>query len=170
MALTPLPRFAATTGHTEVVATLRVGAHHISAQGSLGKFQLSRKVARLPRLLRLPAGGAVRWSRQISRPRSVDQVEKYFGERAMRTVVIMLIGLGLLAAWLLVARSISKGRAETFRTAVLAFIAVWFVAAAINLGIGVSQAGYSFLEERPTFLVIFGIPAALAVFDGRRLR
>jgi hypothetical protein len=43
-------------------------------------------------------------------------------------------------------------------------------AAAINLWIGVSQAGYSFLEELPIFLVIFGIPAALAVFAGRRLR
>jgi apolipoprotein N-acyltransferase len=88
----------------------------------------------------------------------------------MRTIVIILIGLGLLAAWLLVARSISKGRAETVRTAVLAFVAVWFVAAAINLWIGVSQAGYSFLEELPIFLVIFGIPAALALLAGRRLR
>jgi len=88
----------------------------------------------------------------------------------MRTVVIILIGLGMLAAWLLVAKSVSKGQAETVRTAVLAFIAVWFVAAAINLWIGVSQAGYSFLEELPIFLVIFGIPAALAVFAGRRLR
>jgi hypothetical protein len=88
----------------------------------------------------------------------------------MRTVVIILIGLGLLAAWLLVTKSVSKGRAETIRTAVLVFVAVWFVAAAINLWIGVSQAGYSFLEELPIFLVIFGIPAALAVFAGRRLR
>ncbi len=88
----------------------------------------------------------------------------------MRTVVIIVIGLVLLAVWLLVARSVAKGRAETVRTAVWAFIAVWFVAAAINLWIGVSQAGYSFLEELPIFLVIFGIPAALALFAGRRLR
>jgi apolipoprotein N-acyltransferase len=88
----------------------------------------------------------------------------------MRTIVIILIGLVLLAAWLLVARSVSKGRPETVRTALLAFIAVWFVAAAINLWIGVSQAGYSFLEELPIFLVIFGIPAVLAVFAGRKLR
>ncbi len=88
----------------------------------------------------------------------------------MRTVVIIVIGLVLLAVWLLVARSVAKGRAETFRTAVWAFIAVWFVAAAINLWIGVSQAGFSFLEELPILLVIFGIPAALALFAGRRLR
>ena len=81
-----------------------------------------------------------------------------------------LIGLVLLAAWMMVARFVAKGRPETIRTAVGAFIAVWFVAAAINLWIGVSQAGYSFLEELPIFLVIFGIPAALAVFVGRRLR
>ena len=88
----------------------------------------------------------------------------------MRTVVIILIGLVLLAVWLRVARSAANGRPETVRTAVWAFIAVWFVAAAINLWIGVSQAGYSFLEELPIFLVIFGIPAALALFAGRRLR
>jgi hypothetical protein len=88
----------------------------------------------------------------------------------MRTVVIILIGLALLAAWLLVAKFVSEGRPATVRTAVRAFIAVWFVAAAINLWIGVSQAGYSFLEELPIFLVIFGIPTAFAVFAGRRLR
>lgn len=88
----------------------------------------------------------------------------------MRTVVIIVIGLVLLAVWLLVARSVANGRPETVRTAVWAFTAVWFVAAAINLWIGVSQAGYSILEELPVFLVIFGIPAALALFAGRRLR
>ena len=90
--------------------------------------------------------------------------------RAMRTVVIIVIGLVLLAVRLLVASSVAKGRAETVRTAVWAFSAVWFVAAAINLWIGVSQAGYSFLEELPIFLVISSIPAALAMFAGRRLR
>jgi apolipoprotein N-acyltransferase len=88
----------------------------------------------------------------------------------MRTVVIIVIGLVLLAAWLLLARSFAKGRAETVRTAVWAFIAVWFVAAAINLWIGVSQAGYSFLAELPIFLVIFGIPAALSLLAGGRQR
>lgn len=88
----------------------------------------------------------------------------------MRTVVIIVIGLVLLAVWLLVTRSVTEGEAETVRATVWAFSAVWFVAAAINLWIGVSQVGYSFLEELPIFLVISSIPAALALLAGRRLR
>jgi hypothetical protein len=41
----------------------------------------------------------------------------------------------------------------------LHFIAIWFVAAAANMWIGVSQAGYSFQEE----LLIFLLPAAVAI-------
>jgi len=49
----------------------------------------------------------------------------------------------------------------TYATA--AFVAIWFVAAAWNMWIGVSQAGYSFQEELPIFLLIFLLPAAVAV-------
>ena len=48
--------------------------------------------------------------------------------------------------------------------ATTAFVAVWFVAADSNMWIGVSQAGYSFQEELPIFLLIFLLPAAVAVF------
>ncbi len=48
--------------------------------------------------------------------------------------------------------------------ATTAFVAIWFVAAASNMWIGVSQAGYSFREELPIFLLIFLLPAAVAVF------
>jgi hypothetical protein len=44
------------------------------------------------------------------------------------------------------------------------FIVIWFVAAAINMWIGVSRAGYSIVEELPIFLVIFAIPTAVAAF------
>ena len=50
----------------------------------------------------------------------------------------------------------------TVATAV--FIAIWFVAAALNMWIGVSRAGYSFQEELPIFLLIFLLPAVVAVF------
>lgn len=49
-------------------------------------------------------------------------------------------------------------------TATVAFVVIWFVAAAANTWIGVSQAGYSFREELPIFLVIFSLPAAVAIF------
>ena len=49
-------------------------------------------------------------------------------------------------------------------TATVTFVAVWFVAAAANMWIGVSQAGYSFQEELPIFLLIFLFPAVVAIF------
>jgi hypothetical protein len=42
------------------------------------------------------------------------------------------------------------------------FIGIWFMAAAVNMWIGVSQVGYSFKEELPIFLLIFLLPAAVA--------
>jgi hypothetical protein len=53
-------------------------------------------------------------------------------------------------------------------TAARWFIPVWLAAAGINLWIGVAQAGYS-AEEAPIFLLVFGVPAAVAVFVAWRL-
>jgi hypothetical protein len=53
--------------------------------------------------------------------------------------------------------------------ATVAFVAIWFLAAASNMWIGVSQAGYSFQDELPIFLLIFLLPAAVAVFFNWKL-
>lgn len=47
--------------------------------------------------------------------------------------------------------------------ATVVFVVIWFVAAAANMWIGVAQAGYSFQEELPIFLLIFLLPAAVAM-------
>jgi len=47
--------------------------------------------------------------------------------------------------------------------ATVVFAAIWFVVAAANMWMGVSQAGYSFQEELPIFLLIFLVPVAVAV-------
>src|SRR2546422_11773473 len=44
--------------------------------------------------------------------------------------------------------------------AVKGFIALWLVAAGINMWFGGSKAGYSVAEEAPIFLVVFAVPAA----------
>lgn len=80
----------------------------------------------------------------------------------MRTAIIIGIGFLLLGAclgagWL-------AGGAEKLKPAALTFIALWFVAAAVNLYVGVARAGYSFMEELPIFLLIFAVPAAVAMF------
>ena len=47
--------------------------------------------------------------------------------------------------------------------AIVAFVLLWFLAAVMNMWIGVSQTGYSFQEELPIFLVIFLLPSLVAI-------
>ena len=81
----------------------------------------------------------------------------------MRTVIIILGGFVLWGACLGIAKLLAGSGASSMTTATAAFVALWFVAAASNMWIGVSQAGYSFKEELPIFLLIFLLPAAAAV-------
>jgi hypothetical protein len=81
----------------------------------------------------------------------------------MRTVIIILGGFVLLAACFGVARLFGSNVAVATGTAVKIFMTIWFVVAAVNLWIGVAQAGYSFTEEFPIFLLIFLLPAAAAI-------
>jgi hypothetical protein len=80
----------------------------------------------------------------------------------MRTVIIILGGFVLLAACISAARLIGSNGAAKIGTATMVFVAVWFLAASINMWIGVEKAGYSVTEELPIFLLIFSLPAAVA--------
>ena len=80
----------------------------------------------------------------------------------MRTIIIILGGLVLLGVCVFGGRMIGGSGAGTTATAAKIFIVIWFVAAAINMWIGVTRVGYSIAEELPIFLVIFAIPAAVA--------
>jgi hypothetical protein len=81
----------------------------------------------------------------------------------MRTVLFIVAGFVLLAVCLGGAKVFASSIAEPMRTAVIAFCLIWFLVAAGNLWMGVATAGYSFMEELPIFLLIFGLPAAAAV-------
>ena len=81
----------------------------------------------------------------------------------MRTVIIIAAGLIIGALFLFAGRLLGRGP-ETIALGAKLFIALWFIAAAANLWMGVVKAGYSFMEELPIFLVIFGVPAAAAGF------
>lgn len=79
----------------------------------------------------------------------------------MRTAIIIGMGFALLAlclgaGWL-------AGGGARLKAGALVFVALWLVAAAVNLYVGVARAGYSFMEELPIFLLIFGVPAAVAL-------
>jgi len=79
----------------------------------------------------------------------------------MRTAIILAIGFVALAICLAVGWS--SGGAPRLKAAAWVFIALWFVATAVNMYIGVTRAGYSFMEELPIFLLLFGVPALAAV-------
>jgi hypothetical protein len=79
----------------------------------------------------------------------------------MRTVIIIVAGLAILAVFALGGWRIG-GDAHAMRVAAGIFIPVWLIAALVNMWLGVSRAGYSVAEELPIFLVIFLVPAAAA--------
>jgi hypothetical protein len=78
---------------------------------------------------------------------------------------LVLLGLFLLGGRLLSASAPSPGMAGAVRW----FIPVWLVAALVNLWIGVSRAGYSVAEEAPIAVVVFVVPAAVALLVARAL-
>jgi len=81
----------------------------------------------------------------------------------MRTLVIIVAGFALWAACLALAGLLGAASTHSTMTGTVAFIVVWFGVAAVNCWVGVHRAGYPFREELPIFLLIFGLPAAVAV-------
>jgi hypothetical protein len=77
--------------------------------------------------------------------------------------MIILGGFLIWGACLGIARLVSGTDALSMTRATAAFVALWFVAAAWNMWVGVSHAGYSFREELPIFLLIFLLPVVVAV-------
>ena len=86
----------------------------------------------------------------------------------MHTVVVIALGFGLLGLCALVGRMF--GGTSGSATALLAFLPLWLIGAGINMYIGVKHAGYSVVAETPIFAIVFGVPAAAALFAWTRLR
>ena len=82
----------------------------------------------------------------------------------MRTAIIIAVGFVLWTACLGVAKLLASSSTSSMITATVAFVVIWCVAAAANLGMGVSQVRYSFREALPIFLLIFLLPSAVAIF------
>ena len=82
----------------------------------------------------------------------------------MRTAIIIAAGFVFLALFVFGGRLAGRPGPEPMVLGAKIFIAGWFVAAALNMALGVARAGYTFMEELPIFLVIFALPAAVAGF------
>lgn len=87
----------------------------------------------------------------------------------MHTLRVIGAGLVLLAVFLVVARFVAGARGAGLAKAALWFVPVWLAASVVNLWIGVSQAGYTVAQELPILLVVFGVPAAIALLIRTRL-
>ncbi|WP_050479865.1 hypothetical protein [Herbaspirillum rhizosphaerae] len=74
----------------------------------------------------------------------------------MHSVQVILGGFALWTS-LLLARSMCDLRAGDGALYIV-FCALWFAAAVVNMAIGIYGAGYSFAEELPYFLLVFGVP------------
>lgn len=78
----------------------------------------------------------------------------------MHTIMVIAGGFALLAICLLVGWLTGN-----LRTAALAFFPLWLVGAALNMWIGVNRAGYTYAQEFPIFLLVFGVPAIVALIS-----
>lgn len=77
----------------------------------------------------------------------------------MHTVLVLAGGFFLLA--LCVSASRFSGLSRSMGAIV--FIPLWFVLAAFNLWVGVTRAGYTVAQEFPIFILVFGLPALVAL-------
>lgn len=80
----------------------------------------------------------------------------------MRTVLFLVSGILLTGGFLILGKLFSGYFPGAARAAAIAFVVVWLVLAGVNMWVGVQKAGYSVAAEAPIFLLIFGLPAALA--------
>lgn len=88
----------------------------------------------------------------------------------MHTVFVLALGFLLLGATLVVARLFGGLGSGPLAAAALWFLPLWLIGASINLWIGVASAGYSLKEELPIFLLVFAIPAGVALLLWWRYR
>ncbi len=87
----------------------------------------------------------------------------------MRTVLFLAVGFLLLAAFLILGRLFSANYPSAEYAATVAFVVFWLLISAFNLWVGVSKASYTVADELPIFLLIFAVPAAVAVILKWRL-
>jgi hypothetical protein len=79
----------------------------------------------------------------------------------VHTVIVIVIGLVLLALALLLGRAV--GDTAGMARAALLFVPLWLLAAGVNMYRGVRIAGYSIAEETPVLLLVFALPALVAL-------
>lgn len=81
----------------------------------------------------------------------------------MRTVIILAAGLMIFAGLFLYCRLFVQHYPQATTWATWVFVVAWLAATVFNLWVGVSHAGYSVREELPILLLLFAVPAVVAL-------
>ena len=84
-------------------------------------------------------------------------------ERSMHTIMVIAGGFLLLGLFLLAGRLFGGSAPDAIAAAAKYFVPLWLVAALVNMWVGVSRAGYTVVQEAPILLVVFVIPASVAL-------
>lgn len=70
---------------------------------------------------------------------------------------VVLLGLFVLFGWLWGASTAGMALAAKV------FVPAWLLVAAANMWVGVTHAGYTVRQEAPILLLVFAVPAAVAL-------
>jgi hypothetical protein len=81
----------------------------------------------------------------------------------MRTGLFLLAGFLLLASLFVMARLFAENFPSASLVATAVFVVLWLGLTGFNMWVGVARAGYTVAEELPVLLLLFGVPAAVAV-------
>jgi hypothetical protein len=81
----------------------------------------------------------------------------------MRTALFLIAGVLLMASLLIPAKLFAEHLPSAPNLALVFGLAVWLAIVGINMWLGVAKAGYSVAEETPILLLLFIVPAALAI-------
>jgi hypothetical protein len=81
----------------------------------------------------------------------------------MHTLKVMFGGFLLLAVCLLLGRWIGGAAATVVATTIKCFLVLWLAATLFNMWVGVNKAGYSVKDEAPVALLVFAVPAIVAI-------
>ncbi|HEY8610698.1 MAG TPA: hypothetical protein VIL69_05325 [Roseomonas sp.] len=84
----------------------------------------------------------------------------------MQTLAVIVAGLVLLGLFLVGAHLAGHALPAAMRL----FVPIWFLATVANLWVGVTEAGYTAVEELPILLLVFGVPAGAALIASRLAR
>ncbi|MEZ5532776.1 MAG: hypothetical protein R3E69_10385 [Steroidobacteraceae bacterium] len=78
-------------------------------------------------------------------------------------MLLVIVGGALLLGVFALFGKLWGGDAAGIALGAKVFIPVWLLVALANMWVGVTRAGYAMSEELPILLVVFAVPAALAV-------